>query len=264
MNPTGARSGRTSLLLGVAAIVIAYGGAVAISPERLNLLGREDALIESAGAVFFAGAAVAFLGGAVLAVRGGVQSPGRRPWRPPIYAALALVTFVCCGEEISWGQRLLGLQTPPFFAEHNAQAEINLHNLQPVHQWHPDGTEKGFIPKLVNLNRLFSIFWLAVFVVLPAAAAASPRLRDTFSTAGLPVPPPWAGGLFLTSYAISKILAYAHAGTIRAHALDELKETSYAAIFLAVAIAAIAAERRGNSAAEGRTGTRSGAGPSTC
>jgi hypothetical protein len=33
------------------------------------------------------------------------------------------------GEEISWGQRLLGLSTPEWFAEHNRQGEINLHNL---------------------------------------------------------------------------------------------------------------------------------------
>jgi hypothetical protein len=33
------------------------------------------------------------------------------------------------GEEISWGQRLLGLSTPDWFAEHNRQGEINLHNL---------------------------------------------------------------------------------------------------------------------------------------
>ena len=32
------------------------------------------------------------------------------------------------GEEISWGQRLLGIESPEFFKEYNAQGETNLHN----------------------------------------------------------------------------------------------------------------------------------------
>ena len=108
----------------------------------------------------------------------------------------------------------------------------------------PDGSEKGFVAKLVNMNRLFSLFWLFVFVVLPIAAWYSPRLRGLLDRADLPVPPFWIGGLFMTSYATYKLVAYIHAGTIRAHALDELKETSYAAIYAFVAVAALLASRR--------------------
>ena len=32
------------------------------------------------------------------------------------------------GEEISWGQRLLNIESPEFFLKHNAQEEINFHN----------------------------------------------------------------------------------------------------------------------------------------
>jgi hypothetical protein len=259
MSVGGERPHWATLPTGAAAIVAMYGSAVAISGERLNLLGREDALIESAGAACFAGAALAFLAASLSAARGARQSPGGRSRRPQIYCALALLMFICCGEEISWGQRLLGWQAPRFFAAHNAQGETNLHNLRPVHQWNPDGTEKAFAAKLVNLNRLFSIFWLAVFVFLPAAAAAAPRLRATLAAAGLPVPPLWAGGLFLTTYATYKVLAFVHAGTIRAHALDELKEASYAAIYLGIAFAALAAERSRTSAVERRPGARGGA-----
>lgn len=34
------------------------------------------------------------------------------------------------GEEISWGQRILGIETPGFFERANLQKETNLHNLQ--------------------------------------------------------------------------------------------------------------------------------------
>lgn len=32
------------------------------------------------------------------------------------------------GEEISWGQRLIGIESPEFFQQYNAQGETNLHN----------------------------------------------------------------------------------------------------------------------------------------
>jgi hypothetical protein len=62
----------------------------------------------------------------------------------------------------------------------------------------------------------------------------------------------WPGILFLTSYAAYKVVAHLYAGTIRAHALDELKEASYAAIYAAIALVALAAEaRRSSSTTEG-------------
>jgi hypothetical protein len=33
------------------------------------------------------------------------------------------------GEEVSWGQRILDINSPAFFQQHNAQGETNLHNL---------------------------------------------------------------------------------------------------------------------------------------
>lgn len=44
-------------------------------------------------------------------------------------AMLALLFFFAAGEEISWGQRIFGVQSSEFFLEHNKQAETNLHNL---------------------------------------------------------------------------------------------------------------------------------------
>ncbi|KZY34496.1 hypothetical protein A3731_18995 [Roseovarius sp. HI0049] len=41
----------------------------------------------------------------------------------------ALIFVFGTGEEISWGQRILGLETPDYLREQNAQEEITLHNL---------------------------------------------------------------------------------------------------------------------------------------
>lgn len=40
-----------------------------------------------------------------------------------------LLFFFGAGEEISWGQRLLGIESGDFFVQNNAQKETNLHNL---------------------------------------------------------------------------------------------------------------------------------------
>ncbi|MHC4667673.1 MAG: hypothetical protein ACYTFD_04635 [Planctomycetota bacterium] len=42
---------------------------------------------------------------------------------------LALLFLFGAGEELSWGQRFLGVESPAFFKEHNLQGETNLHNL---------------------------------------------------------------------------------------------------------------------------------------
>ncbi len=42
---------------------------------------------------------------------------------------LGLVLFFGAGEEISWGQRLLGIESPDYFKEKNTQGETNFHNL---------------------------------------------------------------------------------------------------------------------------------------
>ncbi len=42
---------------------------------------------------------------------------------------LGLLLFFAAGEEISWGQRIFGIASPEWFSTHNAQEEINVHNL---------------------------------------------------------------------------------------------------------------------------------------
>ncbi len=41
----------------------------------------------------------------------------------------SLVLFFGFGEEISWGQRIFGIQSPSFFSKNNFQGEINIHNM---------------------------------------------------------------------------------------------------------------------------------------
>lgn len=91
------------------------------SPAAYGYLLMEDTPAEWMGFYCLAAAGIAFLVGA-----------RHRRSHPASAAACGLLAALCAfvaGEEISWGQRILGFAPPSFFAFHNAQRELNVHNL---------------------------------------------------------------------------------------------------------------------------------------
>jgi hypothetical protein len=50
-----------------------------------------------------------------------------------MYALLVVGAVFVAGEEISWGQRLLGIDTPQSIARENTQGETTIHNLSAIH-----------------------------------------------------------------------------------------------------------------------------------
>ena len=100
----------------------ALGAALALPEWVPHRLSREDGPIEWAGFACFAVAAAL---GVVVAVR------ARHVDRRLVVLALGfgLVMFVAAGEEISWGQRVLDLETPEVLVDGNRQDELNLHNI---------------------------------------------------------------------------------------------------------------------------------------
>lgn len=99
-------------------------------------------------------------------------------WFLFITFCLGLFLFFAAGEEISWGQRIIGIETPEYFQKNNAQQETNLHNL---------------VVGGVKLNKLiFSIIlvgglciYLLIIPVLYHKHDASRNLIDRW---GIPVP----------------------------------------------------------------------------
>ena len=117
-------SARTAMGLCVIPIL----GSVVLVAARLSkdlyrsLLG-EDGPIEWAGTLCLLAACLAGLGVAGKRFRAGHRYQGL------LYGGFALLMFLAAGEEISWGQRVLGLKTPAVLHAINKQGEMTLHNI---------------------------------------------------------------------------------------------------------------------------------------
>lgn len=82
------------------------------------------------------------------------------------------------GEEISWGQRLFGIDTPEFFARHNSQQETNLHNL---------------VLNGVKINKLIfglflSIAIVSYFLILPVLYQKFEKISRIVNRFAIPLP----------------------------------------------------------------------------
>lgn len=69
-----------------------------------------------------------FLAAAVLAIHLAFRAGGAW-WARACYLGFGLVGLMVVGEELSWGQHMLGFETPEALATANKQDEANLHNL---------------------------------------------------------------------------------------------------------------------------------------
>jgi hypothetical protein len=153
-----------------------------------------------------------------------------------IYLLLGLLFFFAFGEEISWGQRLFGWQTPEHLKEINLQQETNFHNLKIFNLQHEKLREKyGILAHAFSLSpgRLFFYFWFSFLIVVPMLDRYSVGWRQKFKSFHMPIPPMWIGGLMIVTFLLSKIF-----NTIAKHqyignynTVDEFMEMDYAIVF---------------------------------
>ena len=91
-----------------------------------NVLFTEDSVFEYLTSVLYLLAAVI---AGVIAVTFSRLDERRSA---ALYGLLMLGLFFIAGEEVSWGQRLLGIETPASIAAYNTQNELTVHNLEPI------------------------------------------------------------------------------------------------------------------------------------
>lgn len=108
------------VVIGIYALVT----GVVLESSQLPAFHSEAGPVELVTAGLMLIAAVAAL---TLAIKLGRRGHGRLwvAW----YLLLAAGALFVCLEEISYGQHMMGWQSPEYFEEHNKQGEMNVHNL---------------------------------------------------------------------------------------------------------------------------------------
>jgi len=147
--------------------------------------------------------------------------------RKCFYLFFAVMFFIGFGEEISWGQRLIGWEGPQFILEINKHKEVNIHNL------------KIFGKGILRPDVWFFIFWFSYCLILPLVNKCSVGARRTISRFGIPIPPIWIGFLLLTNFFIYVIPQFFPSGWPNTRYIDgtflEIMESNCAFIFAVLA-----------------------------
>ena len=181
MSPKSLRNLWQTSLLTVAVVAAALAIPVLSNLERMRAvvwLVHEDGPLETAGALCCLAAAV-LLVAAFCQPRTDAEPNGPRPLasRNPWCLLLAAMLLMMFGEEINWGERLLGYHVPERLLDANIQHEFNLHNNRLVHA-------------RLNENRL-KLAWLAITAVylgmLPLVALVVPPIRRAAEHIRLPL-----------------------------------------------------------------------------
>jgi hypothetical protein len=142
------------------------------------------------------------------------------------YLGLALLYFFGGGEEISWGQRILGIEEPANLAEVNVQDEINVHNLAVFEN-----------SALLKADNIFSVFWFGFAVLVPAGSLLFDWFRNLASK-WMPIVHWGIGLLFLFNYAIAGLSKSIFRSTYTydlvpfVQAVQEVKESNYELLFI--------------------------------
>jgi len=142
-----------------------------------NVFAAEDQLVENATALGL------FIAGLALLWR--ARGFARRGAHGAVVATLlyALIFVFAAGEEISWGQRIVGWGTPEFFAENNYQNETNLHNLMV-------GEHRLARSLFGSVLTAVLLLYLVVLPLVYRRSGAIARLADRLA---IPVPRPRHG-----------------------------------------------------------------------
>lgn len=187
-----------------------------VSNETTLRLTREDGPYETLGAIAFALAGVVF---GTLFVR---TWRSHRSWW---FLALAVLFLFAAGEEISWGQRVLGWGD--IDRSTNVQGETTLHNLEAF-----DTVEGGWL----KFPRLFLIFWLGWLVVLPAVTRVVDPIRALAEKVRLPVPALAFGLVMLANLALSKTYRPLGLDETALERIAEIRECAQAVALVAVGL----------------------------
>jgi hypothetical protein len=142
------------------------------SYEAFRVVVREDGWVEYLTTLFL------FLGAVILGFNA-IQAVRRKDKKQILFFTLAALMFIFgAGEEISWGQRIFGLETGEYFMEKNYQGETNLHNLE----------IGGVDLNILIFSKLMFIALAFYFIILPVLVWKTKAFRKLVIDFGVPLP----------------------------------------------------------------------------
>lgn len=200
-------------------------------------VASEDGIVEYLGALSFLLAAIIF---GWLYIK---SNQSNNLWifktkKNIFFILLSLLFVFAAGEEVSWGQRLIGFETPSYIESSNQQGEFNLHNLPIFHANNAQGEKKSGLARLLTAERLFAFFWLSYCLVIPLMANTFGWAKTLVKTVSLPLVPIQIGMLFLLSHliykAIEMVLVMKDSPLL--WQMTEIKETSMAFLILTMSV----------------------------
>ncbi len=105
-----------------------------------------------------------------------------RPFRGGVFATflvIAGVVFLCFAmDEMSWGQRVFGFRTPPFFLIHNTKMQLNIHHL----------VINGFRMNNMIFTLFVKIMATLYFLVMPFFYPKLEKIKSFVNRFAIPLP----------------------------------------------------------------------------
>lgn len=213
---------RTLTWVSVAFIVLSFLEFFFLDRATVLQLAKEDGFFETFGSICL------LLSGIILLfvwkrVADSNAASDEMSSSRTVILMLALLFLFGGLEEISWGQRIFGYPTPQFFVEHNEQHEVNIHNLTIFHGRDKTNQPKHGASAWLNMDFLFSVFWLTFLLGVPLLYRSTPFGARIIRRLGIPVVACWIGWAALSIYLLSKFMEPSLSHALQ-NALVEIKE----------------------------------------
>lgn len=152
-------------------------------------------------------------------------------FRRIFFLLLGLLFIVLLGEEISWGQRILGFETPENIEKRNIQNEFNFHNLDVFHLRTEETGRKTGLAYWLTAKKLFIYLFVTYLFLIPFAVRVSETFRTLTRRFYLPVPMMELGVLFILDVILFKAFKpFTDGTTAMMRGLAEVEEFNFALI----------------------------------
>ena len=199
--------------------------------EILNAFAREDKIYESLSPLYLFIVSILFF---TAFYRSPIKLSLKDPaWLKRIsFLGFALLFLLATFEEISWGQRIFGIETPNLIKDVNVQKELTIHNLEFFQG------DDAALP--LDFDQLSALFALTIGFIIPLACMLIKPLRDFLSTK-FPILPLQYGFLYPANYIIQKAIVrllprfpdlYHHTQMKIPQGVHEIREHGYALLLL--------------------------------